>query len=53
MNTFLGFLVGVVAGGVTMFFILRNNPKFLSLKKLSQVALTELKKRIDTALEKK
>ena len=51
--TFLGFLAGGVAGAVTMFFVLRNNPKFLRLKKLSQAALTELKKKIDTALEQK
>lgn len=41
MITVIAFIVGALAGGVTMYFVLKNNKKFLnaSLAKLAAAAL--------------
>lgn len=39
-------------GAGSMYFVLRNNPKYLNMEKLSKEAIEELKKRAEEALQK-
>ncbi len=52
MNYFLGLVVAFVAGGIVAFFVLKNNPKFLNIEKLSKEQLQALLKKVEEQLKK-
>jgi len=41
-----------LVGAGSMYFILKNNPKYLNMEKLSKEAIEDLKKRAEEALKK-
>lgn len=42
----IAFLIGVIAGGVTVFFVLRKNPKLLGSVEYLEGKLKELKEKV-------
>lgn len=46
MEVFVAFVVGAVAGAVTMFFVARKNPKFLGSIEYLEGKLEEIKAEI-------
>lgn len=45
-------LIGFIGGLVSMFFVLKNNPKYLEVEKLGRAALEDLKRKIEEQLKR-
>ena len=52
MYYFLGLVVAFIAGGLVMYFVLRNNPKLLNIEKLTKEQLEALQTNIKEKLGK-
>lgn len=45
-------VVCLLLGAGSMYFVLKNNPKYLNMEKLSKEAIADLKSRAEEALKK-
>jgi uncharacterized membrane-anchored protein YhcB (DUF1043 family) len=51
MNVLISLIIGFIGGFIIGFFVLKNNPKLLNLKKLSQDQLQKLKEKLNEAIK--
>ena len=56
MDIFISLIVGLIGGAVIMFFVLKNNPKYINFDKmlteLGKDKLAELKIKVEELLKK-